>query len=94
MYEVKAPTPQGQVYAAHPDVRELRAKMKREQEEARMGGPRPDGRTRVVFIDVTTLDSNVRALMADAGVARLTRNSRCPCGSGKRFKRCCGRKGK
>lgn len=67
---------------------EQRAAARREQI-----GP-PPTRTRVVPIDVTTLDTTIQELMAQAGVTRLTRNSRCPCGSGKRFKRCCGRKGK
>lgn len=39
-------------------------------------------------IDLATLSPEVRA-MVKAHKSWVTRNSRCPCGSGKRFKKCC-----
>jgi uncharacterized protein YecA (UPF0149 family) len=47
------------------------------------------GHTRAVRI--TSLTAKIRKKLQDAprGVALLTRNGKCPCGSGRRFKRCC-----
>ena len=43
----------------------------------------------IVPIDIANLDEATRAQLAKTGKAFITRNSRCPCGSGKRFKQCC-----
>jgi hypothetical protein len=43
-------------------------------------------------IDPKNLSPRVLAMLEASGVAYVTRNSRCPCGSGKRFKACCMRK--
>ena len=40
-------------------------------------------------IPIENLSLHVRAQMLATGRAFVTRNSKCPCGSGKRFKRCC-----
>ena len=40
-------------------------------------------------IAMKTLSAKTRAQMRENHTATITRNSRCPCGSGKRFKRCC-----
>ena len=40
-------------------------------------------------IPMEGLSPRVRAMVQSTGKGRVTRNSRCPCGSGKRFKRCC-----
>ena len=40
-------------------------------------------------IPLEGLTPRVRAMVQATGKGRVTRNSRCPCGSGKRFKRCC-----
>jgi uncharacterized protein YecA (UPF0149 family) len=40
-------------------------------------------------IDINNLSPHVREMLEKTGRAQITRNSRCPCGSGKRFKRCC-----
>lgn len=40
-------------------------------------------------INLEKLSPRVRSMIQKAGVPWLTRNSRCPCGSGRRFKRCC-----
>lgn len=47
------------------------------------------GITRAVRI--TSLTEKIRKTLQDApgGVALLTRNGKCPCGSGRRSKRCC-----
>lgn len=43
----------------------------------------------IKLIDVNNLSPQVRDMLEKTGRAQITRNSRCPCGSGKRFKRCC-----
>lgn len=40
-------------------------------------------------IDPANLQPKVREMLKRTGSAQVSRNSRCPCGSGKRFKRCC-----
>ena len=35
------------------------------------------------------LSRSVRKMLLENGRAQISRNSKCPCGSGKRFKRCC-----
>jgi len=40
-------------------------------------------------IDPANLTPRVRAQLASSGRTRIGRNSPCPCGSRKRFKRCC-----
>jgi len=41
-------------------------------------------------IDPSDLPGGIRTLMSRHGKRYITRNSRCLCHSGKRFKRCCG----
>jgi hypothetical protein len=41
-------------------------------------------------LDPRTLGAQTRSQMKQNHTGSITRNSRCPCGSGKRFKRCCG----
>lgn len=45
--------------------------------------------TRVKPVSVQNLSAKTRADLERTGRAYVTRNSRYPCGSGKRFKRCC-----
>jgi uncharacterized protein YecA (UPF0149 family) len=40
-------------------------------------------------LDNSGLPDNIRKELASRG-GYITRNSKCPCGSGQRFKRCCG----
>lgn len=40
-------------------------------------------------IDPKNLSKKVLEMVVATGKGYITRNSRCPCGSGKRFKRCC-----
>jgi hypothetical protein len=40
-------------------------------------------------IPIENLSDRVRTQVVNTGKGWVTRNSRCPCGSGKRFKRCC-----
>lgn len=40
-------------------------------------------------IDEANLSPKVRAALRETGRAQISRNSPCPCGSRKRFKRCC-----
>ena len=40
------------------------------------------------------LPVRVQKMLKDTGHAQIGRNSKCPCGSGKRFKRCCMTTGK
>ena len=40
-------------------------------------------------IDPANLSPKLRAQLAATGRTRVSRNSPCPCGSRKRFKRCC-----
>lgn len=40
-------------------------------------------------IDPKNLSKKVLEMIVGSGKSFITRNSRCPCGSGKRFKRCC-----
>jgi uncharacterized protein YecA (UPF0149 family) len=42
----------------------------------------------IVPIDPANLSAANRALLECHGTVTVTRNSKCPCGSGKRFKRC------
>ncbi len=44
-------------------------------------------------IDPANLSPKVRAMVEATGRGKISRNSRCPCGSWKRFKRCCMAKG-
>lgn len=46
-------------------------------------------RTNIVPIDPANLTSRAQAQLAATGRTFVTRNSPCPCGSRKRFKRCC-----
>lgn len=45
--------------------------------------------THIRPIDIDNLSSRAREVLERTGTVVITRNSRCPCGSGKRFKRCC-----
>jgi len=40
-------------------------------------------------VNPKNLPFHVRVLLEAQGRAKISRNSPCPCGSGKRFKRCC-----
>lgn len=40
-------------------------------------------------IDLANLSARVRRMVETTGRGMVSRNSSCPCGSGKRFKRCC-----
>ncbi len=40
-------------------------------------------------LDRKNLSAQTRAMMRENHTATITRNSRCPCGSGNRFKKCC-----
>lgn len=40
-------------------------------------------------IDIAQLSDKSRKLLLQTGKTYLSRNSRCPCGSGRRFKNCC-----
>lgn len=40
-------------------------------------------------IEIKHLTEKAQHLLNSTGRVTITRNSRCPCGSGKRFKRCC-----
>lgn len=40
-------------------------------------------------LDPARLSPSVRALLERSGLRAVSRNSRCPCGSFKRFKNCC-----
>lgn len=40
-------------------------------------------------IDLRTLTGSSRAIVEASGLPFVTRNTRCPCGSWRRFKRCC-----
>ena len=40
-------------------------------------------------INLNNLSPQVRKMVEKTGRGYITRNSRCPCGSGKRFKKCC-----
>jgi uncharacterized protein YecA (UPF0149 family) len=40
-------------------------------------------------IDIENLSKGTQQLLLANGRTIISRNSRCPCGSGKRFKRCC-----
>jgi len=40
-------------------------------------------------IDPARLSPRVRVLLQKTGRAQISRNSPCPCGSGKKFKKCC-----
>ena len=43
----------------------------------------------VKAIDPKNLSDRVLKMVVGSGKSFVTRNSKCPCGSGKRFKRCC-----
>jgi len=45
--------------------------------------------TVVNCIPLENLSPKVREMVERTGKGWVTRNSRCPCGSGKRFKKCC-----
>jgi len=40
-------------------------------------------------IELDNLSEKTRDLLTKTGKAQISRNSKCPCGSNKRFKRCC-----
>ena len=46
-------------------------------------------RTLANVLETSDLPDNVRKELTKRG-GFITRNSKCPCGSGQRFKRCCG----
>lgn len=48
---------------------------------------------RFVPVDEAMLSDKVKAELYKMGRAKISRNSRCVCGSGKRFKACCMLKG-
>ena len=41
--------------------------------------------------DIVTKENNQSSQSAEANVDNVSRNSLCPCGSGKKYKRCCGK---
>lgn len=51
----------------------------------------PPGRTIRRLLDIERMPVHVRRMLAVHGITKITRNSRCPCGSRVRFKRCCGK---
>jgi len=61
--------------------------------EARKRSKKPDrvriGRQIVRPIELEEMSPRVRELVLSNRLQFVTRNSSCPCGSGKRFKRCC-----
>lgn len=50
--------------------------------------------TRINVINPQTLSADAQALLIKAKCKTITSNSRCPCGSGKRFKNCHGKEAK
>lgn len=40
-------------------------------------------------VDFNSLSPKTRKMLNDAGKAQISKNSKCPCGSGRKFKRCC-----
>ena len=40
-------------------------------------------------VDESALSNRVRNVLKREGRVTISRNSRCPCGSGKKFKKCC-----
>lgn len=42
-----------------------------------------------IAVDIQNIPMRIRERMEKYGIAKIGRNTRCPCGSGKRFKRCC-----
>lgn len=58
---------------------------KRAKREGRL--PR-DASAVFIPVDPARLSASARAQLARTGRTQISRNSRCPCGSGKRFKRC------
>ena len=70
------------------------AEVKRALDAVRARRRRKPGTVRIAGqvirpVELDELSPRVQALVKKARVAFITRNSRCPCGSGKRFKRCC-----
>lgn len=51
--------------------------------------PESDFAQRFRPIDAGNLSPSVREVLAREGTAMIGRSSSCPCGSGKKFKRCC-----
>jgi len=43
----------------------------------------------IIPIRLEFLSPRVRKMVAETGKGWVSRNSKCPCGSGKRFKACC-----
>ena len=41
--------------------------------------------------DIVTKENNQPSQSGEANVNNISRNSLCPCGSGKKYKRCCGK---
>lgn len=53
------------------------------------GMTEPQIKTYLRPIDPANLSRQARRLLERKGTVTISRNSRCPCGSGIRFKRCC-----
>ena len=66
------------------DTRTGEVAMKDEDEFRRIA----EGVPYMIPIDPANLSAKARHFLAERGTVTITRNSRCPCGSGKRFKRC------
>ncbi len=54
------------------------------------GGQEGDAVATIVKpVDLKTLSDKTRLMLREKGRLKVTRNTLCPCGSAKRFKRCC-----
>lgn len=51
--------------------------------------PKEDFERLIQPVDVTALSPFARETLQRTGTVTIGRNSRCACGSGKKFKRCC-----
>jgi uncharacterized protein YecA (UPF0149 family) len=40
-------------------------------------------------IDISNLSEKTRIMLEKNGIAKISKNTKCPCGSGRKFKRCC-----
>lgn len=58
-----------------------------EEFQRRLGAPELKAFVRPV--EMSALSERTKRLLAETGRAQIGRNSPCPCGSGKKFKRCC-----
>lgn len=81
----------GEVRLTAEDFRreDIAAQQKRAQRKGRAGNGAVGTCTRIISIDPAYLTPRARRQLGATGRTRVTRNSPCPCGSRKRFKRCC-----